>query len=336
MRVTLKDIVNKTGVSRSVVSMYLNRDPRVRLSEEKKKRIDEAVRELGYRPSIAARSLRKGQTNLIGLVLGDILDPFLAHLAEAALTFTEDRGYQILCSLTSWDKKKEERSLETLIDRQVDAIIYTPELTADPVFIDKIHHCGIPILQTTLKDEGLLYFGRRNMIPQVINFLGKRGHKEIGFVNFRKTDFQTECKNHAISGIPFFYQDDVSEIMDDILKRRPSALYVHVCRAAKTILQEIRKRGLDYSPEIVTLYNFPIDIMEEPEVVGFIYCDFYRYMKRTMDFLIDHIEAKNGMGKENSIITEPHLYSRKEFFRIRDSLTDTLEKAKLQIEKGLL
>lgn len=336
MRVTLKDIVNKTGVSRSVVSMYLNRDPRVRLSEEKKKRIDEAVRELGYRPSIAARSLRKGQTKLIGLVLGGILDPFFAHFAEAALTFAEDRGYQILCVLTSWDKKKEELSLETLIDRQVDAILYSPELTADPVFMDKIRHCGIPILQKTAKDEKLLYSGVQNMIPQVIKFLIDRGHKEIGYVGFRNPDFRTECKKQSVSGIPFFYRKNVSEIMEDIMERRPPALYAGVCRIAGAILQEIKKNGLDYSPEIVTHYNFPIDIVEEPEVVGFIYGDFYRYMKRTMDFLIDHIESKNGMEKEKSIITERHLYSREEFFRIRESLTDTLEKAKQQIERDLL
>ena len=70
MRVTLKDIVEKTGVSKSVVSMYLNKDPRVRLSDEKKKRIDEAVRELGYRPSLAACALRKGRSRMLGLVLG--------------------------------------------------------------------------------------------------------------------------------------------------------------------------------------------------------------------------------------------------------------------------
>ena len=50
-KVTARDVAERAGVSRSLVSMYLNRNPRVWISEETKQRIDEAIRSLGYRPN---------------------------------------------------------------------------------------------------------------------------------------------------------------------------------------------------------------------------------------------------------------------------------------------
>ena len=63
-------------------------------------------------------------------------------------------------------------------------------------------------------------------------------------------------------------------------------------------------------------------------------------VKESLDTLLSFVThpyfVKESVEKEKSIITERHLYSREEFFRIRESLTDTLEKAKQQIERDLL
>ena len=73
MRVTLKTIAEKAGVSVSLVSMHLNHHPlSERIADETRKRIDAAVKELNYRPSITARTLRNGKSRTIGLVIGQI------------------------------------------------------------------------------------------------------------------------------------------------------------------------------------------------------------------------------------------------------------------------
>ena len=67
MRVRIKDVAERAGVSTTMVSLYLNHHPlSARMAEKTKQRIDEAVRELNYQPSATARSLKKGKSKTLG------------------------------------------------------------------------------------------------------------------------------------------------------------------------------------------------------------------------------------------------------------------------------
>ena len=69
MRATLSDIAKQVGVSKSLVSMYLNNHRLSRkIAAETKRKIDQAVRELDYRPSFTARALSNGKTRTIGMI----------------------------------------------------------------------------------------------------------------------------------------------------------------------------------------------------------------------------------------------------------------------------
>ena len=73
MRATIKDIAERVGVSKSLVSMYLNNHPLAsRIAERTKGKIDEAVREMNYQPSVTARALKNGKSRTIGLVIAEI------------------------------------------------------------------------------------------------------------------------------------------------------------------------------------------------------------------------------------------------------------------------
>lgn len=77
-RVSIKDIANKVGVSTALVSYVLNGlEKEKRIGPEVVKKIHEAVKELNYQPNQIARSLRKGSTSTIGLIVADISNPFL-------------------------------------------------------------------------------------------------------------------------------------------------------------------------------------------------------------------------------------------------------------------
>lgn len=67
MRATIKDIANYTGVSKALVSMYLNNSP-LATNRETRRRIEEAVRKFHYRPSAMARALNRGKNNFIGVI----------------------------------------------------------------------------------------------------------------------------------------------------------------------------------------------------------------------------------------------------------------------------
>lgn len=98
-RVTLKEVAEQAGVSYQTVSKVLNKQ--VQVTEETEQRILDAVRSLGYRPNLIARSMREQRTRLIGYawqpsqpgLANPILDQFLQSMAQEA----EAAGYHLMC-----------------------------------------------------------------------------------------------------------------------------------------------------------------------------------------------------------------------------------------------
>lgn len=340
MRVTLKDIVEKTGVSKSVVSMYLNKDPRVRLSEEKKKRIDEAVRELGYRPSLAACALRKGRSRMLGLVLGGITDAYFSHLAEACLKYAEDRGYQLLFSLTSWDPEKERKCMENLIERQVDGIFYAPYLRPEPEFCRRILESRIPILLNRQKADGFLSANTvwDEAFEEMIAFFAGRGARKIACCIYPFDNrsmmgiFQEICARHRVEMVPLLIDAGNKETLyHALLAARPDGAFISDCRVVRLFLEWLRDQKCSYSPEIVTSYNFPVDLIDDPQVVGVVFEYFYPFVRDAVNLLIDNIES-DGASVPREIGQIHRFYPMQDFMKEKESLIDTLEKAE-KVEK---
>ena len=77
----IKDIAAEAGVSPATVSRYLNNRPG-QMTEETRARIAEVIERTGYRPRAAARNLRSSRTNLIGVILADIANPFSSRCSD--------------------------------------------------------------------------------------------------------------------------------------------------------------------------------------------------------------------------------------------------------------
>ena len=111
MRATLSDIARQVGVSKSLVSMYLNNHQlSSKIAAETKRKIDQAVKELDYKPSFAARALSNGKTRTIGMVCGGIKNPYFANLVEDAQEQAVRKGYQLLLGLTRWIPEEEKET----------------------------------------------------------------------------------------------------------------------------------------------------------------------------------------------------------------------------------
>ena len=120
--VTIKDVAKLAGVSTATVSYVINRSRPV--SEERARRVLEAVEALRFAPSRRARGLRKGTTATIGLVIDDVTNrfasQFIAGLESAASSFE----YATILSDLQRDPANEERSLTILLEEKVDGIVY--------------------------------------------------------------------------------------------------------------------------------------------------------------------------------------------------------------------
>jgi LacI family sucrose operon transcriptional repressor len=118
---TIKDVAEKVGVSVTTVSRVLNN--RGYLSEDLKRRVHEAMRELNYQPNELARSLFRKKSNIIGLIIPDISHPFFGEIARHVEYYAYKNRYKILLCNSQLNNKKEKEYISMLKASQVDGII---------------------------------------------------------------------------------------------------------------------------------------------------------------------------------------------------------------------
>lgn len=143
MAVTIKDIVEISGYSRGTIDRALNNKPRI--SEKTKAEIKKIASELGYRPDFVARSLVKGVTMTIGVVVFDIRNRYFALLLNAIEKAAKAENYSVIIMLQEKDKALELKVLNDLVDRHVDGIILCPVNKGD-AFTELIKGLPMPVV----------------------------------------------------------------------------------------------------------------------------------------------------------------------------------------------
>lgn len=126
-RVSIKDIATRVGVSTALVSYVLNGlEKEKRVGKEVVEKVKKAAEELNYQPNQIARSLRKGSTSTIGLIVADIANPFFGHLARNIEDEASNYKYVVILGSSDEDFHKSESLAETFLNRQVDGFIIVP------------------------------------------------------------------------------------------------------------------------------------------------------------------------------------------------------------------
>ena len=119
---TIQEVAKKAGVSPTTVSHVIN-NSRV-VADETRLRVEAAMEELHYRPNALARSLRRGQTHTLGLILPDSSNPFFAEIAHSIETVAFEQGYSVILCNTEDNLDKEDLYVDVLINKQVDGMIF--------------------------------------------------------------------------------------------------------------------------------------------------------------------------------------------------------------------
>ncbi len=152
MPVTMKDIARDLGVSVVTVSKVLrNHDD---ISEATRKRVLDRVRELNYRPNLAARGLVTGHTYLVGLVVPDLLHPFFAEVAKALSKALLKKGYYLIISSSEEDAELEAREIDQLLGRRLDALVIATSMTT-PATFERLERQGPPLVLLDRSFAGL-------------------------------------------------------------------------------------------------------------------------------------------------------------------------------------
>jgi LacI family transcriptional regulator len=117
----MKDIAKELGVSTVTVSKVIRNHPDV--GEETRQRVLARVKELDYRPNLAARGLVTGRTFMVGLIVPDLLHPFFAEIAAAISETLRKDDYYLVVSSSEEDPDLEEQEISQLLARRLDALI---------------------------------------------------------------------------------------------------------------------------------------------------------------------------------------------------------------------
>ena len=121
MITTMKDIAQSLGVSVVTVSKVLRNHSDI--SAKTRKRVLQRMKELNYHPNPAARALVTGRTNLIGLVVPDLLHPFFAQVAKAISARLRSHEYSLIIASSEDDPHLEKDEIEQILARRVDALV---------------------------------------------------------------------------------------------------------------------------------------------------------------------------------------------------------------------
>jgi LacI family transcriptional regulator len=130
-RVTLQDVADRAGTSRTTAHYVLTgQDRDMRIAEETRRRVKRAANELRYRPNLTARGLRTGETRTIALITDTVAtEGYAGGLVYGAVAEAAERGYLVFVCETEEDPALEEQLVSELADRHVDAYIYASLFT---------------------------------------------------------------------------------------------------------------------------------------------------------------------------------------------------------------
>jgi len=123
-RITLKQVAEAAGVSLATASYSLGGGGSV--GQETRERVMAVAERLGYKPNLAAKAMRTGRTGTLGLVLPDLTNPFFPLLAQTVINAAREGGYDVFLTDTQGSKESEARSIEALIRRGVDGLVWFP------------------------------------------------------------------------------------------------------------------------------------------------------------------------------------------------------------------
>jgi LacI family transcriptional regulator len=280
-RATIGDVARKADVSVSTVSKVLN--GRYGVAASTAARVQEVIEQLGYEPSLVARSLRSNQTNVIGVLVAEF-EPFSTELLKGVSKAIGGSGYELLAysgggrsgGNEGWERRYLSRLSGTLIDG---AILVTPTVVDGDYRIPVVAvdpHTGSSDLPTVDSDnlagavlatEHLIRLGHRR-----IGFL--RGRTDLDSARLREEGYRTAL---ATAGIPLdpdlvrvggYREESAEQPARELLTlpERPTAIFAANDLSAIRTMEVARSLGLNVPGDlsVIGFDNIPESALTTP------------------------------------------------------------------------
>ena len=269
---TIRDVAERAGVSKSLVSLVLRGSDQVR--PEKRRAVLAAVEELGYRPNAAARSLSErrtlphsrlrssGGTPMVGVLLNDMRNPWFVELLDGLNSRLHDAGLRMLLADGHLNRRLGEDLTRTFTDLRVDGLIAVGTLPPSealrqaaarvPTVVAGAREPELPAVDIVANDDE---HGARLATEHLIGL----GHRRIAHIAgqgvvgaLRRRSFETVMREHGLEDSAIVEQGDLTEeggyraaVRLLSARQRPTALFAFndiACVGALSAAEELGLR----------------------------------------------------------------------------------------------
>lgn len=294
---TLSDIAESVGVAPMTVSRVLNKNGYV--SEETRDRVLSVVKEMNYRRNGLARSLKRQRTETIGLVLGDISNPYATELARAVREAVAASNYNLFICISEHSAEEDIAAFESLTSHSVDGLIVATRANdAGDEYLKSLadNHVPVVVIGRDFYHEQIDYISADNLDGgfQATEHLIDLGHKRIGFIGAtlagggklkRLQGYLSALKRYKIqiderlitgrreikTGVPGYSTEEIGyQGMKRLLSlpKRPTAIFARNDFTAIGAMTAVKEAGLSipHDVAIIGFDDIPLAVHTSPSL----------------------------------------------------------------------
>lgn len=316
----LEDIANELNVSKTLVSMVINgKGDAYGISKKTQEKVLAKANEMQYTPNVFARALRTGKSNLIGLVVADISNPFYSNIAKHIEKALADKGYNLVICSSDEKIEQEEKLIQLFAEQHIidGLIIATTNTNSDFFKRDRLKNFPIVFIDRYLPDIESNYVVANNYQGsfELTNLLIRKGCKNILALNI--TPSHISSLTERVKGykdaleeyqIPFnrdnLVEISFNDIYNEVKQKLPAllkngtkidAIYTLNNHIATACLQVFNEIGFDAQKEKILFASFDdIGLFDfvKPQVIS-VSQPLEQIGKEAANLVLDLIDAKN-------------------------------------------
>ncbi len=313
----IKDVAALARVSLKTVTNVVHDRPYVK--QETRERVQAAIEELGYRPSLAGRRLQSGRSNTITLAVPRIDEPYLGALAHAIIAAATLRGYTVLIDETGGGAEHEELAATGYPGHGIDGVIFSPAALNPEHLAAMTHDTPMVLLGEHLPDSTADHVAIDNVASarQVVRHLLAGGRRRIAFLG-NQPDRTTGVGEQRNQGYRFEMAEAGLEVLEgwtarasrftrqegeargDDFVRAITSLDALVCASdllAIGAMRSFRRHGIVVPDDIAVVgWDNTVDAAYHSPSLTSIAPDLERLAALTLDALVSRIEGNRHVG----------------------------------------
>ncbi|TDD57034.1 LacI family transcriptional regulator [Nonomuraea terrae] len=196
-RPTIRNVAERAGVSKSLVSLVLRGSPHV--SEHRRQAVLQAARELGYRPNAVARSLVEGRTHLVGALVADLHNPFYAEFLDGLQESLHGDGLRMLIGNSQWDPAFEDEAVEAFLELRVDGLVLLGIAPTSETLVEATSYTPTVVVgerDNQLDGVDIVVDDDQLGARMAIDHLVELGHKRIAHIESRRA---SRCEGYLVA-----------------------------------------------------------------------------------------------------------------------------------------